>query len=81
MKTPKQATPNHPIHELITRRWSPYGFTDRPVSDADLGSLFEAARWAASAAVQSMLIGSLEQRVAYFAEFRAQIFLGGLKSQ
>lgn len=77
MKTPKQATPNHPIHELI----SPYGFTDRPVSDADLGSLFEAARWAASAAVQSMLIGSLEQRVAYFAEFRAQIFLGGLKSQ
>jgi nitroreductase len=44
----KQATPDHPIHELITRRWSPYAFADRPVSRDDLPSLFEAARWAAS---------------------------------
>jgi nitroreductase len=48
MNAQKQATPNHPIHELIARRWSPYAFADRPVSDADLRSLFEAARWAAS---------------------------------
>lgn len=44
----KQAHPDHPIHELIANRWSPYGYDERPVSDADLCSLFEAVRWAAS---------------------------------
>jgi len=48
MTAHKQATPDHPIHELLTKRWSPYAFADRPVSEADLCSLFEAARWAAS---------------------------------
>src|SRR3954467_13022162 len=48
MNTQKQANPDHPIHELIAKRWSPYAFADRSVSDADLRSLFEAARWAAS---------------------------------
>ncbi len=23
----KQATPDHPIHELIANRWSPYAFS------------------------------------------------------
>jgi nitroreductase len=44
----KRASPSHPIHELLVRRWSPYGFADRAVTDSDLTSLFEAARWAAS---------------------------------
>jgi nitroreductase len=44
----KQSKPDHPIHELLAARWSPYAFADKPVSDADLRSLFEAARWAAS---------------------------------
>jgi nitroreductase len=44
----KQAQPAHPIHELIANRWSPYAFSDRPVSASDLSALFEAARWAAS---------------------------------
>lgn len=48
MNKQKQASPDHPIHDLIARRWSPYAFADRPVSDDDLRSLFEAARWAAS---------------------------------
>src|SRR3954449_2473244 len=48
MNPVKTATPDHPVHELITRRWSPYAFADRPVSEDDLRSLFEAARWAAS---------------------------------
>src|SRR5215467_11266332 len=48
MKPIKQASPDHPIHELIAKRWSPYAFSDRTVSDDDLKSLFEAARWAAS---------------------------------
>jgi nitroreductase len=44
----KSALTNHPIHELLAERWSPYAFQDRLVSEADLCSLFEAARWAAS---------------------------------
>ena len=48
MNTLKQAKPDHPVHELIANRWSPYGFADRPVSPEDLRSLFEAARWAPS---------------------------------
>lgn len=48
MNPSKLATPQHPIHELIARRWSPYAFADRPVAVEDLRSLFEAARWAPS---------------------------------
>ena len=48
MSAPKGARPDHPIHELLSKRWSPYAFADRDVSDDDLRSLFEAARWAAS---------------------------------
>lgn len=36
------------VHELIRARWSPRSFSDRDVSDADLKTIFEAARWAAS---------------------------------
>ena len=43
-----RAATDHPVHDLIADRWSPYAFADRPVSRADLLSLFEAARWAAS---------------------------------
>jgi nitroreductase len=44
----KKASPDYPINELMIERWSPYAFADRLVSQADLHSLFEAARWAAS---------------------------------
>ena len=44
----KQASTDYPVHDLITKRWSPYSFDDRPVSESDLRSLFEAARWAPS---------------------------------
>ncbi len=44
----KPAETSHPVHNLIAARWSPYAFADRPVSQADLRSLFEAARWAPS---------------------------------
>lgn len=48
MSHPKLVPTKHPVHELIARRWSPYAFADRMPSDADLRSLFEAARWAPS---------------------------------
>lgn len=44
----KIAKPEYPVHELISHRWSPYGFGEKQVSKEDLCSLFEAARWAAS---------------------------------
>ncbi|MDZ4742976.1 MAG: nitroreductase family protein [Verrucomicrobiota bacterium] len=44
----KKATTDHHILKLLAERWSPCCFEDRPVSDSDLRSLFEAARWAAS---------------------------------
>jgi len=44
----KSALLDFPIHKLLSDRWSPYGFSDRPVAQTDLSSLFEAARWAAS---------------------------------
>lgn len=45
----KHARPDHPIHEPLAERWSPYGYADREVSPADLRSVLEAARWSASA--------------------------------
>ena len=44
----KKASTDHPVHEIIQHRWSPYRFTDRRISDEDLHALFEAARWAPS---------------------------------
>ena len=44
----KKAATDHPILQVLAERWSPYGFENRPVSETDLRSLFEAARWAAS---------------------------------
>ncbi len=39
---------DHPVHELIQRRWSPRVFSDRPVEAATLLTVLEAARWAPS---------------------------------
>jgi len=44
----KHANPDHEIHDLIARRWSPYAFSDEHVSGDDVLALFEAARWAPS---------------------------------
>jgi len=49
MENHPQPELHSPVHELIAARWSPYVFADKPVPLDDLRSLFEAARWAASA--------------------------------
>lgn len=46
----KSANPDHPIHEILRRRWSPRAFSDRRMAPETLQSLFEAARWAPSSA-------------------------------
>ena len=45
---PRSASPDYPVNELISKRWSPYAFSNRLIPRADLRSIFEAARWAAS---------------------------------
>jgi nitroreductase len=48
MPISKQAATKYPIHELLSQRWSPRAFCDRPVEPEKLLSLLEAARWAPS---------------------------------
>jgi nitroreductase len=43
------APADHPIHELLVKRHSPYAFDPaREVAETDLAALFEAARWTMS---------------------------------
>jgi nitroreductase len=44
----KQAVVDYPIHPLLRARWSPRAFDPRPVEEAKLRSMLEAARWSAS---------------------------------
>ena len=46
--TTKTAATDHAVSPLISSRYSPYVFESKPVAEADLWSLFEAARWAPS---------------------------------
>ena len=48
MKIQKPAPSDSPVHELIRNRWSPRAFSDEPIPEDVLRSLFEAARWAPS---------------------------------
>lgn len=48
MSHAKDAVPDHPIHDLLSKRWSPYGFSDQDVAEEDLLAILEAARWAPS---------------------------------
>ena len=41
-------TSNYPIDKLLLNRWSPRAMSGKPISDEELMTLFEAARWAPS---------------------------------
>ena len=45
----KPAPIDHPVHDLIQRRWSPVGFSPESLPAESVRSLLEAARWAPSA--------------------------------
>lgn len=45
----KKATTNYPVNDLIAERWSPRAFKNEALTEEQILSLFEAARWAASA--------------------------------
>ncbi len=44
----KAAPTDYPILDLLSRRWSPRAFAERPIEREKLLSLLEAARWSAS---------------------------------
>lgn len=48
MTTVGNRTADHPIDPLFLERWSPRAFTGEGIPEADLMTMFEAARWAPS---------------------------------
>lgn len=48
MTTVGNRTADHPIDPLFLERWSPRAFTGEAISEAELMTIFEAARWAPS---------------------------------
>lgn len=46
---PAGRQPDHPVAPQFPARWSPRSFTDRALTEAEVMSLLEAARWAPSA--------------------------------
>jgi nitroreductase len=48
MTAANSRTADYPIDPLFLERWSPRAFTGESISEADLMTMFEAARWAAS---------------------------------
>jgi nitroreductase len=45
---PTNRTPGHPAHRIFVDRWSPRGFSDEAIPEAELRTFLEAARWAPS---------------------------------
>lgn len=48
MTTSNGRTADHPIDPIFLNRWSPRSFTGEQISDSDLFTILEAARWAPS---------------------------------
>jgi nitroreductase len=64
----KLADADHPIHDLLRRRWSPRAFSERIVEPETLRSLFEAARWAPSSNNEQpwyFIVGTKAEPAAY----------------
>jgi nitroreductase len=64
----KPADTQHPVHDLIRRRWSPRAFADRKVASQDLCTLLEAARWAPSSSNEqpwSFILATKDHREDY----------------
>ena len=49
MTTSNSRKADRPIDPIFLDRWSPRGFTESEISQVELETLFEAARWAPSA--------------------------------
>jgi len=47
-KEPQMRSSNYPVNPLILNRWSPRAFSNQPLTETDIKTLFDAARWAPS---------------------------------
>lgn len=45
----KKAATKYPVLDIIKNRWSPRSFADKPISEADMNTIIEAATWSFSA--------------------------------
>ena len=45
----REANTNYDINPLLKKRWSPRAFSEKPIENKKLQSMFEAARWSPSA--------------------------------
>lgn len=52
LDTSAARTPDHLVAPQFPARWSPRSFTDRPLTEAEVLTLLEAARWSPSASNQ-----------------------------
>ena len=77
----KLAQTHFPVHPFIQNRWSPRAFANRPVEATKIGSLLEAARWAASSRNEQpwrFIIASKENE-AEFSRLQACLMDGNAK--
>lgn len=49
LPSPTARAPGHPAHRIFIDRWSPRGFSEEALPEAELLTFIEAARWAPSA--------------------------------
>ncbi len=77
LETSIDRAPDHPVARQFPARWSPRSFTDRPLTEAEVLTLLEAARWAPSASNQQpwRLIWALRGE-AGFAAIRSALAAG-----
>lgn len=64
----KPAPTQHPIHSLLTERWSPRAFDPTPLDPAEVQSLLEAVRWAPSSINEqpwSLLVATIDEPEAH----------------
>ncbi len=64
----KKTTTEYPINELISKRWSPRAYDSKMIEMDKLLSIFEAARWAASAFNEqpwNFIVTTKKNKIAY----------------
>ena len=64
-KSANSRTADHEIESLFLERWSPRAFTEEEISEADLFSMFEAARHANRQRLRQPRVGSGKHRPRY----------------
>jgi nitroreductase len=68
MSSSKATPESKPLLDMIEKRWSPRAYTERPIDKQTLSTIFEAARWSASAFNEQpwrFIVATQDKPVAY----------------